>query len=144
MKETDLTKGRKDKENRRRMTIAERRSKIEQARKSKTENPVEPSKMTNSTYERSATTGMQGKTFSPVKRDGTEAIQPAIKNDSKNKPNANRPNERINKKPIEKLKDGNSDNPLLNKERKIVKKDRASTRTERNLNLIGKAIGLQI
>jgi hypothetical protein len=123
--------GRKDKENKRRMTITERRSKMEQARKSKTQNPIEPSKMTNSTHERPATTGIQGKTFNPVKRDGTEAIQPAIKNGSKNKPNANRPNERVIKKPIEKLKDGNLDNPLSNKERKIVRKDRVSTGTER-------------
>lgn len=35
------------------------------------------------------------------------------------------------KKPIGKLNDGNLDNPLLNKERKIVRKDGASTRTER-------------
>ncbi|URZ16678.1 CD3337/EF1877 family mobilome membrane protein [Clostridium felsineum] len=123
--------GRKDKENKRRMTIAERRSKMEQARKSKTENPLEPSKIINSTHERPATTGTQGKTFNPVKRGGTETIQPDIKNGSKNKLNANTPNERVIKKPIEKLKDGNLDNPLLNKERKIVRKDGASTRTER-------------
>jgi hypothetical protein len=122
---------RKDKENKRRMTIAERRSKMEQARKSKTENPVEPSKITNSTHERPATTGTQGKTFNPVKRDGTETIQPDIKNGNKNKPNANRPNKRVIEKPIEKLKGDNLDNPLLNKERKFVRKDRTSTRTER-------------
>ncbi len=43
------------------MTIAERRSKMEQARKSKTENPVKPSKIINSTRERHVTTGTQGK-----------------------------------------------------------------------------------
>lgn len=123
--------GRKDKENKRRMTIAERRSKMEQARKSKTENPLESSKMINSTHERPATTGTQGETFNPVKSDGTKTIQPVIKNGNKNKPNANSPNERVIKKPIKKLKDDNLDNPLLNKERKIGRKDRASTRTER-------------
>lgn len=123
--------GRKDKENKRRMTIAERRSKMEQARKRKTENPVKPSKINNSTYARPATTGTQGKTFNPVKMAGTETIQPDIKNGSKNKPNANRPNERVIKKTIGKLKDGNLDNPSLNKERKIVRKGRTSIRTER-------------
>jgi hypothetical protein len=123
--------GRKDKENKRRMTIAERRSKMEQARKTQTQNPIEPSKMTNSTHERPATTGTQGKTFNPVKSDGTETIQPVIKNGNKNKKIANRPNERIVKEPIEKLKNGNLDNPLSNKERKIVRKDRVLTRTER-------------
>ncbi len=123
--------GRKDKGNKRRMTIAERRSKMEQVRKSKTENPIEPSKMTNSTYERPTTTEKQGKTFNPVKSAGTETIKLNIKNGNKNKPKANRPNERIIKKPIKKLNGGNIDNSLSDKERKIVRKDRVSTRAER-------------
>jgi hypothetical protein len=43
----------------------------------------------------------------------------------------NRPNEKIIKEPIEKLNGGNSDNPIVNKERKIVKKDGVQRKIER-------------
>ncbi|HIG0358595.1 TPA: CD3337/EF1877 family mobilome membrane protein [Clostridium sporogenes] len=123
--------GRKDKENKRRMTIAERRSKMEQAGKNKAQNSTESNRMNNSLHERSATTATRETTANHTKNDGGQTRKTVITNGNKDKKITKRPNKKIIKEPIEKLNGGNSDNPVLNKERKIVKKDGVQRKIER-------------
>lgn len=123
--------GRKDKGNQRRETIAERRSKIEQARKSKSQNSTEPNKMNNSLHERPATTSTRETTANHTKNDGAQTRKTTITNGNKDRKITNRLNEKIIKEPIEKLNGGNLDNPIVSKERKIVKKDGVQRKIER-------------
>ena len=123
--------GRKDKEDKRRATIAERRSKMEQARKGKNQNSTEPNKMANSTHERPATAETQGRTAYHDKSDRTGTIRNDIRASTNDRKSTNRPNERIVREPIEQPKSGNVDGSPSKKERKIVKPDKAPIKAER-------------
>lgn len=122
---------RKDKEDKRKMTIAERRSKMERAGKSKAQKSTEPNKMNNSLHERPTTTSTRETTDNHTKNDGAQTRQTTIANGNKDRKITNRPNEKIIKEPTEKLNGGISDNPIVNKERKIVRKDGVQRKIER-------------
>ncbi|WP_347462525.1 YtxH domain-containing protein [Clostridium sp. DL-VIII] len=124
--------GRKDKQDQRRMTIAERRSKMEQEHKRKAKNATEPRNGAYSNHERPATADIQGRTDCPSKNDKIENIRRATGSTSTNdRKFTDRPNKRIVKESIEQPNGGNVDKQSSKKERKLIKPEKASIKAER-------------
>lgn len=132
---TARAEGRRDKEEQRRKTIAERRAEMEQAAQRK-ESTTEPKKSAAPVHERPATTTPQTESREPVERSQTQTARPTVQAGSAGKP-TERPvvssvKEKADMPAVEEKQAVKMETPPVRAERQIVKSDLQSAVTEQH------------